>query len=384
VRMAKKANKPTKRRYTDRTLKLLWGRAAGRCAMPECRVELYAEATDYDPIVVIGEIAHVAAAGAAGPRAALSMSDADKNAYDNLMLLCQNCHGRVDGQPSFHSVTRLLDMKQAHEAWVRASLPERGRSRTGWSALVLRGDHPLDMATIEAALSPDFAIAAPQVLSVSMNSDWPVADKKIAAAARALLAGDDAFDKRIAVFPIAPVSACLALGYHLTSRPHVRLFQHHRDEQSWVWPRRALPPDDIILNGLDGDSRDADAVTIAFHFSATVSDEALVEAGAPLTCRINIGIESPSTMWLQHPEQMTRAVSTTRRAFEAGMRLYPRARRWHLFYAGPAPLAVAIGQQINPTMYPAVQLYEYRHKELPRYRPSILLGATQLTPCADT
>jgi hypothetical protein len=30
--------------------------------MAECRIELFAEATSYDPLVVIGEIAHVAAA----------------------------------------------------------------------------------------------------------------------------------------------------------------------------------------------------------------------------------------------------------------------------------------------------------------------------------
>jgi hypothetical protein len=375
--MAKKTTKPTKRNYSNRTLKLLWGRAAGRCAMPGCRIELYAEATtDYDPIVVIGEIAHVAAAGAQGPRAAPSMSGVDKNAYANLMLLCQNCHGRVDGQPHFYSVARLLDIKQAHEAWVRASLPERGRSRTGWSALVLRGDHPLDMATIEAALSPDFAIAAPQVLAVPMDSDWPAADKRIAATARDLLTGDDTFDKRIAVFPIAPVSACLSLGYHLTSRPHVRLFQHHRDEQTWAWPRRALPPNDVYVTGLDCESRDTDAVTFAFHFSAAVTDEVLVGAGAPLECRLDIGVETPSTTWLQHPEQLTRAVSETRRAFEGAMRLYPGALRWHLFFAGPAPLAVAIGQQVNPTMYPMVQLYEYRHNGAPRYRPSIVLASS--------
>ena len=374
--MTKKATKPTKRNYSDRTLKMLWGRAAGRCAMPECRIELYAEATDYDPIVVIGEIAHVAAAGTRGPRAAPSMSDADKNVYANLMLLCQNCHGRVDGQPHCYSVARLLDIKQAHEAWVRASLPERGRSRTGWSTVVLRGDHPLDMATIEAALSPDYAVGAPHVLTVPIDSDWAEANQAIAAMARVLLAGDDTFDKRIAVFPIAPVSACLALGYHLTSRPHVRPFQHHRDEHTWAWPRRALPPDDIRVTGADCEVRDANAVTFAFHFSAIVTDEVLVEAGAQLDCRIDIGVETPSTTWLQHPEQLTRVVAATRRAFEAAMRLYPRALWWHLFYAGPAPLAIAIGQQINPTMYPAVQLYEYRHKEVPRYRPSIALGAT--------
>jgi len=231
------------------------------------------------------------------------------------------------------------------------------------------------MATIEAALSPDYAVGAPHVLTVPMGSDWPEANQAIATTARVLLAGDDTFDKRIAVFPIAPVSACLALGYHLTSRPHVRLFQHHRDEQTWAWPRRALPSDDIRITGVDGEVRDADAVTFAFYFSAAVTDEALVEAGAPLDCRIKIGVEAPSTTWLQHPEQLTCAVAATRRAFEAAMRLYPRALRWHLFYAGPAPLAIAIGQQINPTMYPAVQLYEYRHKEVPRYRPSIVLSS---------
>jgi hypothetical protein len=58
------------------------------------------------------------------------------------------------------------------------------------------------------------------------------------------------------------------------------------------------------------------------------------------------------------------------------MQVFPRARLWHLFYAGPAPVAVAVGQQINPTMYPPVQLYEYRHKENPRYRSSIRLGTS--------
>jgi hypothetical protein len=57
------------------------------------------------------------------------------------------------------------------------------------------------------------------------------------------------------------------------------------------------------------------------------------------------------------------------------MRFDPCAADWRLLYPGPAPLAVAIGQQLNPTMYPRDQLYEYRLKEQPRYRPSIRLGA---------
>ena len=43
----------------------------------------------------------------------------------------------------------------------------------------------------------------------------------------ALLNQGDPFNKRFAVFPLAPVSACIATGYALTNRPKVRVFQHH-------------------------------------------------------------------------------------------------------------------------------------------------------------
>ena len=108
----------------------------------------------------------------------------------------------------------------------------------------------------------------------------------------------------------------------------------------------------------------------AFHSN---DDEA--EARAPLDFRVDFRVSQPTTSWLQHPDQLTWAALEARRAFERTIQLCPQASIWHLFYAGPAPLAVAIGQQLNPTMYPPVQLYEYRHKETPRYKPSIRLGA---------
>jgi hypothetical protein len=59
-----------------------------------------------------------------------------------------------------------------------------------------------------------------------------------------------------------------------------------------------------------------------------------------------------------------------REAFEDVLAGKPGITRWHLFYAGPAPGAVAVGQQLNPTMTPPVQLYEYRY---PEHLPSLLI-----------
>jgi hypothetical protein len=201
-----------RRTYSDRTLKLLWGRSAGRCAMPECRMEVFAEATDYDPIVVMGGMAHVAGASNIGPRANTELSEKERNDYENLILLCRNCHGRIDKQPRSNPTAYLLALRQDHEAWVRAQLPERGRSRTGWKAVSLVGDHPVDLATADAALSPDFVNGDPMRIRVpTETTDWQAVDLEIAAAARSLMSDEDVFDQRIAVFPLAPVSAWLSL-----------------------------------------------------------------------------------------------------------------------------------------------------------------------------
>jgi hypothetical protein len=336
---------------------------------------LIADATDYDPMVIIGEIAHGAAASDAGPRADPGLSEKQRNDYDNLILLCQNCHARFDGQPNTFPEARWKEIKTSHEAWVRASLPERGRSRTGWGVFGLQGDHPVDLATADEALSPDFIAGSAERLQVPTNTlDWQAVDATIAERARELLADGDAFDRRLAVFPSAPVSACLSLGYHLTNRPHVRLFQYHRDERTWAWPSRSVPTPDIAVSGLDGEDRSCRTVAFLFHLSAVVTDAALGDLGLPLVRRVDFRVPQPSTGWLQHPEQVKWAGLESRRAFERAVQLFPEAEAWHVLYAGPAPVAVTVGQQINPTMCPRVQLYEYRHKETQPYRPSISLA----------
>jgi len=132
---------------------------------------------------------------------------------------------------------------------------------------------------------------------------------------------------------------------------------------------------DITVSGLDREDGTSRSVAFLFHYTAIVTDSAIDRLGISSAPRIDFRVPNPSTGWLQHPEQMKWAALEARRAFERAVQRYPRAETWNIFYAGPAPIAVAVGQQLNPTMCPAVQLHEYRHKESPPYRASILLRA---------
>ena len=235
---AKPSATKSARYYDPQTLKLLWGRAAGRCAMPDCRVELFVTEDNYDPVCVIGEMGHIAASSDAGPRANVEIDLRIRDKYENLILLCRNCHRKIDTLKLRYPHERLFEIKASHEAWVRTALPERGFTHLRWKVLKLQGDFPFDPTTIAEALSPD--------QEASVDTDQRVGNARflgcrsktsLRTQIHAMIANSDSVASRVAVFPLAPVSACIYSGYLLTNRLNVRGFQYHRDQATWAWPK---------------------------------------------------------------------------------------------------------------------------------------------------
>ena len=97
----------------DRTRKILWAKAGGRCSI--CGELLVTEQTDTDDPSVFGQEAHIISEAATGPRAG-NLSDHD--VYDNLILLCSKDHKRVDDQVGKYTSERLRQIKLDHEKWI--------------------------------------------------------------------------------------------------------------------------------------------------------------------------------------------------------------------------------------------------------------------------
>ncbi len=98
---------------SDRTRKILWTRAGGRCS--KFRVLLVTEGTDADEPSVIGDEAHIISETAGGPRHAyLRVYDC----YENLILLCRNHHKPADDQFNHYTPEELGRLKREHEIWV--------------------------------------------------------------------------------------------------------------------------------------------------------------------------------------------------------------------------------------------------------------------------
>ena len=91
------------------TIKRLYAKSGNQCAMPKCTSPIILGNTQ------VGEICHIKARSKKGPRYDASLTQAQKDAYANLLLLCRTCHKQVDFDPKTYSADLLAEIKEIHE-----------------------------------------------------------------------------------------------------------------------------------------------------------------------------------------------------------------------------------------------------------------------------
>lgn len=98
--------------------KILCTKSGNRCAMPDCRKILTKNKKMNDPHSMLGEAAHIKGRNPNSARYDEKMTEKERDSYENLILVCRNCHKVMDDQPSFYAVEKLLQIKKNHEKWV--------------------------------------------------------------------------------------------------------------------------------------------------------------------------------------------------------------------------------------------------------------------------
>lgn len=114
-----------KRKYSEKTLKILFAFCGNRCAEPTCTNSIVKDADNYSPEIVVGHIAHIYAFADKGPRGKPGLTSKERNAPDNLILLCPTHHVIVDGQYATYPAALLLDWKEKRERPYREGIQIR-------------------------------------------------------------------------------------------------------------------------------------------------------------------------------------------------------------------------------------------------------------------
>ena len=100
------------RGISQKTAKILFGQARGRCAFPSCENPLIAPQTSTDDAAVLGQIAHIVGASDSGPRGDPVFPREELNKESNLLVLCPNHHVLVDAHDSTYTVAELRRWKR--------------------------------------------------------------------------------------------------------------------------------------------------------------------------------------------------------------------------------------------------------------------------------
>lgn len=94
-------------RVSEATVKRLFAVSRNRCAFPKCEQRLVDEASRK----VTGEICHIKARKAGGPRYDALQTEEQRNSFENLVLMCPTHHVVIDADEESYSVERLSRLK---------------------------------------------------------------------------------------------------------------------------------------------------------------------------------------------------------------------------------------------------------------------------------
>ena len=101
------------RQYKPSTIRRLDILSGNECSAPDCTNKLIAR----DGQTIVSKICHIEAASINGPRFNSDMTDDERRHFDNLILLCDECHSIIDNpeNESDYPVELLKDWKKEHE-----------------------------------------------------------------------------------------------------------------------------------------------------------------------------------------------------------------------------------------------------------------------------
>lgn len=110
----------------------LFADSGGYCQRPDCPNRLFVDTGTKN--IHIAEMAHIIAASGKGPRADATVTQADKGSYDNLILLCANCHTTIDKAPADFPDNMIREWKRKHVERIKSlfgavEYPDRASAR---------------------------------------------------------------------------------------------------------------------------------------------------------------------------------------------------------------------------------------------------------------
>jgi len=342
----------------DPVQRMLWGKAAGRCEFRGCNKPLWKSSVTNED-VNIAQKAHIYAVGVGGPRHNAELTKDELNDLANLMLVCHECHQKIDNQPDGGRYTDALlqEMKAEHEARIERVTgidPSRKSHVVLYGANIGEHNSPLSRKATEQHLFPERYPAEDRPIELGMNNCslrdnaadyWGLQAQQVIGkyerqVRERLAAGDIG---HLSVFALAPQPLLMLLGSLMTDLPDVDVFQLKKEPKGWQWEGDS-PLEFIVEAPAEKTGRPA----LVLALSATVTDDRIHKVLGNDVAIWRVTVEEPHNDLLRSREQLQRFRQMIRPLMDRIKKHHGQEATLHVFPAAPVSVCVELGRVRMP------------------------------------
>ncbi|QCR38609.1 SAVED domain-containing protein [Nissabacter sp. SGAir0207] len=363
---------------------MVWVKMAGHCEL--CGTDLTHDFR-VGTSMQWAEVAHILPASPKGPRGREEHSDEQAknltNDFSNLMLLCPNCHEKIDRDDEGYPEDDLSGLHESCLARIRlaASQPAEGRA----IALIVQSQHLASTSNIPAgelltAMSSEGLTAFGSPINVTFREPgsrgrddiyWQLIkddiDQKISGEL-ARRGGNFGDMPALALVGLADIPALIMLGQAIGDRSNRYLFSRSRTH-GLHWPSKAAsPPDYIFAAAPSGDG----PLALVLSISATIPERD-IEAALPGARIASLTIPEPSYAMVSNRnvinafrDELQKHLSQLEASTDQPI---------NLFAAIPAALAIEFGALLTTQHQHPYVIFDRDNSD--QFRPMLTIGHPQ-------
>lgn len=365
-----KKEKPKRRKLRKMEEAYLWVACGGVCSFEGCNTRLI-ESSSGD-LTNAGIIAHIIGHAENSARheymEEYGYTQETLEDINNLMLMCyyhskfiDDEHTRVQFPPD-----RLFKMKKDHEEKVASWSDDKKKKSIALIHKRLGG--PISDIEYDGE-APYILIDAVEDQTVFDNftkegwEDGKVRNQELYQKFLEKIKEKEA--KVGEIFPLSPIPLLIHLGSLLTDTVPYSIYQYNREKGLWVSDNPGVNKE-IVLNVKKG-IKECDELAVLVSISGVVRMKSVEEVLGDNFDFLSIEVDDPDVKRVLYREDVVNIQAKLKYEVEKLMQQQDY-NKIHLFYAGPAGLAIEIGRGINPKIWSEVCLYEYNKRWTPRYQ----------------
>lgn len=369
----------------ENTKRIVWIRAAGHCEL--CGIDLTRDFRAGKPMKW-GEVAHILPASPKGPRGRSEhneqMAEVLTNDSKNLMLLCPNCHEKIDRDAEGYREKDLNNLHQEHLERIKlaATTPENGRA----IPIIVQGHHfstknDISEDDLLSAMSAEGLAAFDEPIKIDLTAPignirdanyWQRHKQEIQDLLGNQLkrrGGRFGDPPELAVVGVADIPSLIMLGQSLGDRSKRSLFSYSRGHRL-KWPNlSAKPPEFQFTPPVDGDG----PIALVLSISALIPHRD-VEAALSGVRIAEFRIPEPNYEMVQN-RKVIHAFSHQLQICLSKLEAMS-ADTIHVFPAIPAALAIEFGALLTTQHQHPYQIFDRDRNKNNAFTVTLKLGSS--------